>query len=78
MLTNIWVVVFQWTVLETPNEDLARELAMHITVFNPQFLSRKDVNEATIEIETKVLKEQIATDETLQPEKPQLVFYKDA
>jgi len=59
------------TVLETPNEDLAKEIAMHITVFNPQFLSRKDVDQNTIELETKVLSEQIANDESLQgkPEK---------
>lgn len=59
------------TVLETPNEELAKELAMHITVFNPQFLSRNDVNQSTIDVETKVISEQIANDESLQgkPEK---------
>ncbi|MBG0762999.1 elongation factor Ts [Acholeplasma laidlawii] len=59
------------TVLETPNEELAKDLAMHITVFNPQFLSRNDVNQSTIDVETKVISEQIANDESLQgkPEK---------
>lgn len=59
------------TVLESANEELAKDLAMHITVFNPQFLSRKDVNQSTIEVETKVISEQIANDESLQgkPEK---------
>lgn len=59
------------TVLEKPNEELAKDLAMHITVFNPQFLSRNDVNQSTIDVETKVISEQIANDESLQgkPEK---------
>jgi len=59
------------TVLDKPNDELAKDLAMHITVFNPQFLSRKDVDQSTIETETKVLSEQIANDESLQgkPEK---------
>ncbi|WP_025725481.1 translation elongation factor Ts [Acholeplasma granularum] len=59
------------TVLETPNEELAKDLAMHITVFNPQFLSRQDVDQKTIDIETKIISEQMANDESLQgkPEK---------
>ena len=39
-------------------------------MFNPQFLSR-NVNQSTIDVETKVISEQIANDESLQgkPEK---------
>lgn len=59
------------TVLEKPDFEVAKDLAMHITVFNPRFLTRNDVDQATIEHETKIIEQMMLNDESLKgkPEK---------
>lgn len=61
------------TVLEKPDEELGKDIAMHITVFNPQFLSKKDVDQKTIDTETYLIQEQIANDESLK-DKPEKIL----
>lgn len=61
------------TVLEKPDEELGKDIAMHVTVFNPQFLSKKDVDQKTIDTETHLIQEQIANDESLK-DKPEKIL----
>jgi len=61
------------TVLEKPDEELGKDIAMHVTVFNPQFLSKKDVDQKTVDTETHLIQEQIANDESLK-DKPEKIL----
>src|SRR5690606_14683826 len=57
----------------TAKEDaaVAKDVAMHVCVFNPRFLSRADVDQQTVEHETHIIKELMAQDASLagKPEK---------
>src|SRR5699024_11671871 len=47
------------TVLDgTNDEQLAKDIAMHVAAVNPSYVSREDVNEAEVNREREVLKEQ--------------------
>lgn len=61
------------TVLEKPDEELGKDIAMHVTVFNPQFLSKNDVDQKTVDTETHLIQEQIANDESLK-DKPEKIL----
>ncbi len=53
--------------LQDPNEDLGKDIAMHITASNPKFISPKDVDSETIEKEKQILKAQVEdTDKPLE------------
>ncbi|MDY0277298.1 MAG: translation elongation factor Ts [Acholeplasma sp.] len=52
-------------VLEKDDEELGKDIAMHVAASNPRFLSRKDVDQATLDHETQVL-----TNQALQEGKP--------
>ena len=45
--------------LQDSNEDLGKDIAMHITASNPKFISPKDVDSETIEKEKQILKAQV-------------------
>jgi len=59
------------TILEKEDATVAKDLAMHITVFKPRFLKREDVDQETVAHETKIITEMMANDESLanKPEK---------
>lgn len=59
------------TVTEKEDHEVAKDIAMHICVFNPKFLNREAVDQATIDHETHIIKEQMAQDASLanKPEK---------
>ncbi len=59
------------TVTKTADAEVAKDLAMHVCVFNPKFLTRADVDQKTVEHETHIIKEQMAADASLasKPEK---------
>src|SRR5690606_3474923 len=59
------------TITEKEDQAVAKDIAMHVCVFNPKFLRRENVDQATIEHETHILKELMANDASLagKPEK---------
>src|SRR5690606_33864722 len=59
------------TILEKEDATVAKDSAMHITVFKPRFLKREDVDQETVAHETKIITEMMANDESLanKPEK---------
>src|SRR5699024_12167885 len=47
------------TVLEgTTDEDVAKDIAMHVAAVNPSYITREDVNEEEVNREREILKEQ--------------------
>ena len=52
-------------VLENENEELGKDIAMHVAASNPRFLNRNDVDQETLEHEKEVL-----TNQALQEGKP--------
>ncbi|QWB99776.1 elongation factor Ts [Mycoplasmatota bacterium] len=56
-------------VLEGGNEEVARNIAMHIAASNPQYISRDEISEDIIKHETEVLKAQ-ALNENAESDKP--------
>lgn len=56
-------------VLEDGNEDMARNIAMHVAASNPQYISRDEISEDFIKHETEVLTAQ-ALNENAESDKP--------
>ena len=52
--------------LKDDNEELGKDIAMHVTASNPKFLSPEDVDSETIEKEKQILKAQV--EDTNKPE----------
>ena len=56
-------------VLEDGDEEMARNLAMHVAASNPQYISRNEISDEVIKHETEVLKAQ-ALNENAESDKP--------
>lgn len=53
------------TITEKENAEVAKDLAMHICVFNPRFMDRASVDQETIDKESHIIHELMAQDASL-------------
>ncbi|VEU83213.1 translation elongation factor Ts [Acholeplasma hippikon] len=53
------------TVTEKEDAEVAKDLAMHVCVFNPRFMDRASVDQETIDRESHIIHEQMAQDASL-------------
>lgn len=53
------------TVTDKENPEVAKDIAMHVCVFNPRFVSKNDVDQATIDNERDIIVNQIEKDSEL-------------
>lgn len=58
------LVALESTANEAPLQELARNLAMHVAAANPQYFSRDQVTEETIERERSIYQQQVLASET--------------